>query len=68
MNAISVRQKHIGPSATSMNGRRRPSGVWKVSLHGPITRGKVSAKIPSEPRIRPISPPESVNFERNGGR
>src|SRR5438552_378318 len=68
MNAISVRQKHIGPSATSMNGRTRPGGVWKVSLHGPITSGSVRAKIPSEPRMRPINPPESVNLERNGGR
>ena len=26
-----------------MNGRRRPSGVWKSSLQGPITSGRVSA-------------------------
>ena len=37
MNAISARQKPSGPSAASMNGLRRPIGVWNVSLHGPIT-------------------------------
>ena len=30
-----------------MNGRRRPSGVWNVSLQGPITTGSVSANRPS---------------------
>ena len=35
MNGISSRQNPIGQSATSMNGRRRPSGVWKESLQGP---------------------------------
>ena len=68
MNAISVRQKHIGPSATSMNGRRRPSGVWKVSLQGPITSGSVRAKTPSEPRTSPIRPPEEVKRPSSGGR
>ena len=37
MNGISSRQKPSGPSAASMNGRRRPSGVWNESLQGPIT-------------------------------
>ena len=41
MNAIRARQNPIGPTATSMKGLRRPSGVWKVSLHGPITSGSV---------------------------
>ena len=58
MNGISSRQKPIGGSATSMNGRRRPSGVWKVSLHGPITGESVSANTPSAPRMTPIRPPE----------
>ena len=39
MNGISSKQKPIGPSAASMKGRRRPIGVWKESLHGPITSG-----------------------------
>ena len=55
MNAISARQKPIGPTATSMNGRRRPSGVWNVSLQGPITSGRVSAKTPSAASTAPIS-------------
>src|SRR6266496_1853542 len=50
MNAIRERQNAIGPSAASMNGRRRPSGVWKEALQGPITTGSGSAKRPSMPR------------------
>ena len=68
MNATSARQNPIGPSATSMNGRRRPIGVWNVSLHGPMTSGSVSANIPSEPRITAISVRESVNLSSSGGR
>jgi len=68
MNATSARQKPIGPRPTSMNGRRRPIGVWNVSLHGPITSGSVSAKIPSEPRMRAISVRDDVNLPRSGGR
>ena len=68
MNAISASAKTIGPSATSMNGRRRPSGVWKVSLHGPITSGSVSANAPSAARTRPTSVVESVYRCRMGGR
>src|SRR5215210_812717 len=49
MNATSARQKPIGPSATSMNGRRLPIGVWKVSDHGPITGESASANSPSDP-------------------
>src|SRR5215218_38724 len=60
MNATSARQKPIGPSATSMKGRRRPSGVWKVSDHGPITGESASANRPSEPSTSAISVPESV--------
>ena len=55
MKAISARQKHIGPTATAMNGLRRPSGVWNVSLQGPITSGRVSAKSPSAASTAPIS-------------
>ena len=41
MKATSARQNPSGPSATSMNGRRLPIGVWNVSLQGPITSGSV---------------------------
>jgi hypothetical protein len=68
MNGISRRQNPIGPSATSMNGRRRPSGVWKESLQGPTTGETVRAKIPSAPRIAPIRPPELVKRCSSGGR
>ena len=60
MNAIKARQKPIGPTATSMNGRRLPSGVWNVSLHGPITSGSVNAKTPSAASTAPISEVEPV--------
>ena len=68
MKATSARQKPIGPRPTSMNGRRRPIGVWNVSLHGPMTSGSVSAKSPSEPRMTAISVRELVNFSSSGGR
>ena len=68
MNAISARQKPIGPSAASMNGRRRPSGVWKVSLQGPITTGSVSANTPSAASTAAIIVRESVNRPSSGGR
>src|SRR5436190_7716379 len=60
MKATSARQKPIGPSATSMNGRRRPSGVWNVSDHGPITGESASANSPSAPSTSAISVPDSV--------
>ena len=59
MNAIRARQNPIGPTATSMKGLRRPSGVWKASLHGPITSGSVSAKAPSAASTSAISVVES---------
>ena len=68
MKAISASAKTIGPSATSMNGRRRPSGVWNVSLQGPITSGSVSANAPSAARTRPTSVVEPVYCCRIGGR
>ena len=68
MKAISARQNPIGPTATSMNGRRRPSGVWNVSLQGPITSGSVSAKIPSAASTAPISEVDSVYWPSTGGR
>src|SRR3954447_23431722 len=68
MNAIRARQKPIGPTATSMNGRRRPSGVWNVSLQGPITRGSVRAKRPSAARTAPISEVDVVYCPSTGGR
>ena len=68
MNAISARQKPIGPSAASMNGRRRPSGVWKVSLQGPITTGSVNAKMPSAASTAAIIVRESVKRPSRGGR
>src|SRR6266516_2980556 len=68
MNGISSRQKPIGPIATSMNGRRRPIGVWNESLQGPTTGESRSAKTPSAPRTTPIRPPECVNLCRSGGR
>src|SRR6266581_3376588 len=67
MKGISSRQNAIGPSATSMKGRRRPSGVWKESLHGPTIGESVSAKNPSAPITRPIIEPEFVNACSNGG-
>ena len=60
MKAISARQKPIGPTATSMKGRRRPSGVWNVSLQGPITSGSVSAKAPSAASTAAINDVELV--------
>ena len=43
------RRTPSGGTATSMNGRRRPSGVWNESLHGPMIGESVSAKRPSAP-------------------
>ena len=68
MNAISARQNPIGPTATSMKGRRRPIGVWNVSLQGPITSGSVSAKSPSAASTAPINEVDSVYAPRTGGR
>src|SRR5947199_4612887 len=68
MNGSRSRQKPSGPSAASMNGRRRPSGVWKVSLHGPITGESESANTPSAPSTSPISVPDSVKRCSSGGR
>ena len=68
MKAIRARQKPIGPTATSMKGRRRPSGVWNVSLQGPITSGKVRAKAPSAASTAPISDVELVYSPSTGGR
>src|SRR3954466_11710828 len=68
MNGISSSVKPSGPIAASMNGRRRPSGVWNVSLHGPMTGESAIAKTPSAPRTRPITVPESVKRESSGGR
>src|ERR1700675_3305208 len=68
MNAISRRQKPIGPIAASMNGRRRPSGVWNESLQGPMTGESRSANTPSAPRTRPISVPDSVKRWSSGGK
>jgi hypothetical protein len=68
MKATTARQKPIGPRATSMNGRRRPIGVWNVSLHGPITSGSVNANRPSDPSTSAISVLESVNRPSSGGR
>src|SRR6476620_6017337 len=67
MNPISSRQNAIGPIATSMNGRRRPSGVWNESLQGPTIGETVSANRPSAPIATPISVPESVNVRSSGG-
>ena len=60
MNASSASANVIGPIAASMNGRRRPSGVWNVSLHGPMTSGSVRAKAPSAASTRPTRVVESV--------
>ena len=68
MKASRASANAIGPRATSMNGRRRPSGVWKVSLQGPITSGSVSAKAPSAASTSPTSVVESVYCSRIGGR
>ena len=68
MKATIARQKPIGQSAASMNGRRRPIGVWKVSLHGPITSGSEIAKTPSAASTAAIIVFESVNFASSGGR
>ena len=45
-----------------MNGRRRPIGVWNVSLQGPMTSGTVNANRPSAAITAAISVWESVNF------
>lgn len=68
MKASRARQKAIGPSAASMNGRRRPIGVWNVSLHGPITSGRKSAKTPSAANTEALTLFESVKRSSNGGR
>ena len=67
MNGTSSRQKAIGPRPTSMKGRRRPSGVWNVSLQGPTTGDRVSAKNPSAPITSPITEPEVVKECSSGG-
>ena len=43
-----------------MKGRRRPSGVWNVSLHGPITSGSAIANRPSAASTAAISVVEDV--------
>ena len=68
MKAMIARQKPIGPRAASMNGRRRPIGVWNVSLHGPITSGSASANTPSAASTAAIIVFESVNRSSSGGR
>lgn len=68
MNASSASENPVGPSATSMNGRRRPSGVWNESLHGPITSGRVIANTPSAASTSAIRVAEEVNCPRSGGR
>src|SRR5438876_5901200 len=68
MKATRARPKESGPSAASMKGRRRPIGVWKVSLHGPMTSGSVSAKKPSAAITDAISVAELVKCLRSGGR
>ena len=68
MNAISARQNADRAMATSMNGRRRPSGVWNVSLQGPTTSGSVIANTPSAASTSAISVVESVKRSRTGGR
>ena len=68
MNGISSRQNPIGKSPTSMNGLRRPSGVWNESLHGPTIGEIVSAKTPSAPGSRRSDAPDSVNRCSSGGR
>src|ERR1044072_8846371 len=67
MKGISSRQNAIGPRPTSLNGRRRPSGVWKESLQGPTIGDSVRAKKPSAPIASPISEPDSVNVLSSGG-
>jgi hypothetical protein len=68
MKAIRARQKQIGPSATIMNGRRRPRGVWNESLHGPITSGSATANRPSAASTSAISVAELVNWPSSGGK
>ena len=51
-----------------MNGRRLPSGVWNVSLQGPITSGSVKANRPSEPRTTAINVRELGELLSSGGR
>src|SRR6476646_9728258 len=68
MNATIARQKPIGHNEANMHGRRRPIGVLKVSLQGPITSGKVSANSPSAASTAAIIVFESVNFSSSGGR
>ena len=68
MKATRDRQKAKAGSATSMNGRRRPIGVWKVSLQGPITRGTLSAKSPSAAMIAAMTVAELVKRSRYLGR
>src|SRR5512138_155374 len=68
MNGRSASEKAIGASASSMNGRRRPSGSWVASLSGPTNSGMKKANTPSAASTRPMSVRESVNSERRGGR
>jgi hypothetical protein len=67
MNRISSRQNAIGPTATSMNGRRRPSGVWNESLQGP-TIGRDRQREQALRADRDADQrPESVNVCSSGG-
>src|SRR4249920_65290 len=68
MKASRARRNASGPTAAAMNGRRRPRGVWKSSLQGPITSGSVRATTPSEASTSAISVVELVNSPSSGGR
>jgi hypothetical protein len=68
MKGSNARHTAIGPSASTMNGRRRPSGRCVASLIGPTKSGMKNAKMPSAARTSPIRVAEWVNSPRTGGR
>ena len=79
-NTISAVVQKLGMNATQREAEAHraerdeherapaPSGVWKVSLQGPITSGRVSANRPSAASTSAISVVEFVNSPKSGGR
>ena len=68
MNGSSASETAMGTSASTMKGRRRPSGRCVASLIGPTKSGMKNAKTPSAARTSPMSVAEWVNSPRTGGR
>ena len=68
MNGSSASETAMGTSASTMKGRRRPSGRCVASLIGPTKSGMKNAKTPSAARTSPMSVAEWVNSPSTGGR